>query len=120
MSDRGAQHHRERLAVALREELATIVEGELADPRIGLATVSEVLLSPDGKSARVFVTVDGDDRQQEKALQGLQSAKNFIRRQMVDRLGLRHAPELIFQLDKSEQYGARIDQLLQRISKRKS
>ena len=47
---RGQQYHRERMAEALREELETIIEGELADPRIGLVNVSEVQLAPDSRS----------------------------------------------------------------------
>ena len=119
MENRNAQHHRERLGEALREEIATIVEGELADPRIGLATVTEVHLAPDGKSAHVMVAVQGTDDEAAASLKGLNAARNFIRREVADRLRLRHAPELFFQLDRSEQYETRIDELLHRIEKRK-
>ena len=118
--NRNAQHHRERLGEALREEIAAIVEGELGDPRIGLATVNEVHLAPDGKSAHVMVAVVGDDKESANTLAGLQAARNFIRHEVADRLRLRHAPELFFQLDRSEQYGARIDELLDRIKRRKA
>jgi len=57
MENRGAQHRRERLADALRDEIGAILEGDLADPRVGLATVNEVLLPSDGKSARVMINV---------------------------------------------------------------
>jgi len=50
---------------------------------------------------------------------GIDSAKGFIRHELVERLQLRHAPELHFVIDQSEQYGARIDQLLERVKKRK-
>lgn len=118
--NRNAQHHRERLGEALREEISAIVEGELGDPRIGLATVNEVQLTADGKSAHVLVAVVGDEREAAATLAGLQAARNFIRHEIADRLRLRHAPELLFQLDRSEQYGARIDELLDRIKKRKA
>src|SRR5216683_6223303 len=58
---RGAKYHRERLGEALREEIETIVEGELGDPRIGLVSVTSVVLAEDSRSARVFVSLDGDD-----------------------------------------------------------
>lgn len=103
---------------ALREEIATIVQGELRDPRVAGAAVTEVILAPDGRSARVLAAVAGDEREQKRALQGLSSASGYIRHELAERLGLRHPPELIFQLDKSEQYGARIDQLLRRIQRR--
>ena len=54
---RGQQHHRERLSEALREEIETILEGELGDPRIGLVNVSEVQLAPDSRSARAVSRV---------------------------------------------------------------
>jgi len=116
---RGREHHMQRLAEALRDEIGSILEGELADPRIGLATVSEVQLAPDGRSARVFVAVAGDDKQAQETMNGIESAKGFIRHELTERLQLRHAPDLHFLLDRSEQYGARIEQLLDRVRKRK-
>ena len=61
MERRGQKYHRERLSEALREEIETIVEGELGDPRIGLVNVSELHLAADSRSARVLVVVQGDD-----------------------------------------------------------
>ena len=116
---RSREHHLQRLAEALRDEICTILEGELADPRIGLATVSEVQLAPDGRSARVFVAISGDEKQARETMSGIESAKGFIRHELTERLQLRHPPELHFLLDQSEQYGARIDQLLDRVKKRK-
>lgn len=115
---RGREHHMQRLADALRDEIGAILEGELADPRIGLATVSEVQLAPDGRSGRVFVAVAGDDKQARETMAGIESAKGFIRHELTERLQLRHMPDLHFQLDQSEQYGARIDELLDRVRKR--
>ncbi len=117
--DRAAQHHRERLNDAIRDEIIAILEGELADPRIGLATVSNVELAPDGRSAHVLIEVSGGDDEAEQSLEGLSAAKGFIRHEIAERLRLRHAPELIFRLDRSQEYGARIDELLKRINQRK-
>ena len=117
--NRSRKHHQERLGEALREEITTIIEGELSDPRIGSAAVSEVHLAPDGKSARVFIFVDGDESEERKTMQGLMAAKGYVRHQVGERLGLRHPPELIFEIDRSDKYGARIDELLGRIDKRK-
>jgi len=115
---RGAKYHRGRLAEALREEIETIVEGELADPRIGLVNVSTGEMADDSRSARVFVVVEGDDDEAERSLEGLSAAVGFIRREITDRLHLRRAPELIFVLDRSEKYQARVDQLLKRTKTR--
>ncbi len=118
MESRGQKYHRGRLAEALREEIETIVEGELADPRIGLASVSSVELAGDSRSARVLVTVGGDEQEAERTLEGLTAAVGFIRHEVADRLHLRRAPELYFHLDRSQKSEARIDELLGRSRKR--
>ncbi|HEX6804349.1 MAG TPA: 30S ribosome-binding factor RbfA [Terriglobales bacterium] len=118
MEKRGAKYHRERLGEALREEIETIVEGELADPRIGLASVTAVELAEDARSARVMVAVEGGDEDAQRSMEGLTAAAGFIRREVADRLKLRRAPELFFQLDRSEKLQARVEELLKRAKKR--
>jgi ribosome-binding factor A len=119
MERRAQRHHRERLSEAIREEIETILEGELADPRIGLVSVSGVQMADDSRSARVLVNVDGDDVEAELSLTGLDAAKNFIRRELAERLRLRRPPELFFQLDRSQQLETRVEELLQRTKKRR-
>jgi ribosome-binding factor A len=119
VESRGAKYHRGRLGEALREEILAILEGELGDPRIGLATVSSVELADDSRSARVYVTVEGDDDEAKRTLEGLTAAVGFIRREVAERLHLRRPPELYFQVDRSGQHVARIDQLLKRARKKK-
>jgi ribosome-binding factor A len=118
MENRAAQHHRERLADAMRDEIAAIVEGELADPRIGLATVTDVQLAPDGKQAFVLVNVSGNADEEKDTLAGLQAAKGYIKHELLDRLRIRHSPELHFRLDRSQQYETRINDLIERVKKR--
>ena len=119
MEKRGREHHYERLADGLRDELSAMLEGELSDPRIGLASVTEVQLAPDGKSARVYVAVAGDDSEADRTLEGLRAAKGYIRREVGVRLGMARPPELVFQIDRSQEYSARIEELLGRAQKRK-
>lgn len=116
---RGKQHHLERVGEALKEEIGAIIEGELGDPRIALCTVTELVLAPDGKSARVFLQVEGDERESRETVKAVNAAKSYIRRQLLERLGKRHVPDLLFILDTSQEYGARIEEILGRISKRK-
>jgi ribosome-binding factor A len=116
---RGKQHHRGRRGEALKEEIGVIIEGELGDPRIALCTVNEIVISPDGKTARVFLQVQGDDRESEETVKAVNAAKGYIRRELLLRLGVRHVPDLTFVLDRSEQYGSRIDEILGRLKKRK-
>ncbi len=118
MEKRGQKYHRERLGEALREEIETIVEGELADPRVGLVNVSSVELADDSRSARVLVVVEGDDAEADRSLEGLAAAVGFIRHEVAERLHLRRAPELFFQLDRSQRYEARIEELLNRTKRR--
>ena len=118
MQKRGVKYHRGRLGEALREEIETLVEGELSDPRIGLVNVTGVHMAEDGRSAQVLVDVEGDDVEAERSMQGLEAAKAYIRREIADRLRLRRAPELLFRLDRSEREKARVEQLLDRVKKR--
>jgi ribosome-binding factor A len=115
---RAAKYHRGRLGEALREEIEALVEGELADPRIGLVSVTGVHLADDGRTAQVLVDVDGDDEEAERSMLGLETAKAYIRRELADRMRLRRAPELFFRLDRAEREQARVEQLLARAKKR--
>ena len=118
MERRGQKYHRERLSEALREEIETILEGELGDPRIGLVNVSEVHLAADSRSARVMVVVSGGDKEVQETMEGLQAANGYVRRELAERLHLRRAPELLFVLDRGQQHEARIEELLNRAKKR--
>ena len=95
MENREPKYHRGRMAEALREELIALVEGELGDPRIGLVSVSEVHLSDDGRSARVFVAATGNEDEAQESLAGLDAARGYIRHQLTSRLALRQAPEIV-------------------------
>ena len=118
MEKRGLKIHRGRVGEALREEIETLVEGELADPRIGLVSVTAVHIADDGRSAEVWVNVEGSDEDADESLEGLEAAKAYIRHELVERLRLRKAPELIFRLDRAELEKARVEELLARAKKR--
>ncbi|HUX67056.1 MAG TPA: 30S ribosome-binding factor RbfA [Terriglobales bacterium] len=111
-------HRPERLAESIRDELTEMIEGELADPRIGLAAISEISLDPHLRVAHIFVAVAGDEAEQRRSLAGLLAARGFLRSELGSRLQLRHVPELRFELDRSEQHTARLEQLLNRARKR--
>lgn len=95
-----------------------MLEGELSDPRIAPSYVTEVVLAPGGKSARVFVAVHGDAAEEDATLAGLMTARGYIRSQLRERMGVRHVPELTFAIDRSERLTGRMDELLSRIRKR--
>jgi ribosome-binding factor A len=115
---RGASHHRQRVSEALREQIDIILEGELRDPRIGLCHVTEVVMNQGGKSARILVSVMGTDEEAEQTMEGLATARAWIRSEVRSALGVRHVPELTFHLDRSEQVTGRIDEILGRVKKR--
>jgi ribosome-binding factor A len=115
---RARQHHRDRVAGTLREEISTMIEGELSDPRISFAYVTQVVLNPGGKSAAVYVAVDGSEQEESDTLEGLMAARGYIRHELHERMGVRHVPDLVFHIDRSERMKARIDDLLGRQRKR--
>jgi ribosome-binding factor A len=114
---RARKYHRDRVAETLREEISAMIAGELGDPRISFAHVSEVVINAGGKSARVYISVDGGDVEEEKTLEALTAARGFIRHELLERMGVRHVPELSFQIDKSKDLKLRIDELLGRNKK---
>ena len=90
-----------------------MLAGELKDPRVaGMVTVTEVRVSPDMKQARIFVSVLGSQAEQKSTMQGLEAAAGFVRHELAERLRLRRAPEMLFLLDHSQEYGQRIEELL--------
>src|SRR5258708_26409766 len=88
-----------KVAEALRESVSTTVLFELKDPRVKNVTVLHTEVSPDLRSARVFVSVMGDEKVQSLAMHGLRSARGFIQSRIADRLELRYTPILKFVLD---------------------
>ncbi len=103
----------ERLAEAIREEVAQLVSFELKDPRIGLVTVTRVEVSRDLGHARVHVGILGGEAERKKALQALHSASAFVRRELAQRLGIRQVPEVDFRYDKGMEATERVARLLE-------
>jgi ribosome-binding factor A len=115
---RGRTYHQGRVAETLREEIGAMLEGQLSDPRISFGYVTEVVLAPGGKSARVYVAVEGGSKEETDMMAGLEAAKGYIKHQLLQRMGVRHVPELVFQADHSGPVRARIDELLGRVQRR--
>jgi ribosome-binding factor A len=115
---RARTYHRNRVANTFSEEIGAMLEGELSDPRIASSYVTDVVLAPGGKSARVFVSVHGTEQEEESTLEALTAARGYIRSQLRDRMGVRHVPELSFAIDRSEKMTGRMEELLGRMRKR--
>lgn len=102
----------ERFAVALKEEIAEVVGFELDDPRLGSATVTDVVVADDLKDAKVYVFIRGTTAEIDKALKALRNASTFVRQQVAMNLDLRHAPHLHFLRDTAEENASRVSEIL--------
>ena len=113
-ANRVGGHRVERIAEEIRNEVSLMLAGELKDPRLaGTVMITEVRVTPDLRTVRVYVSLaDEDETERASTLAGLQAAKGYVRHELVERLQLRRAPEVLFILDQSEEIGDRIDQLL--------
>ncbi len=108
----------ERLAEVLRAEVMEIVGYELDDPRLLGVTVTEVRVSDNLRDAKIFVFVEGDEKEIKEALKALQHAATFVRQQVALNLDLRHAPVLNFVRDTVEENAIRIEEVIQDLTQK--
>jgi ribosome-binding factor A len=100
----------------LRTEISQILLRRIHDPRVRLASVSEVDVSPDLKRAVVQVSVIGTDEEREASIEALRHAQGFVRSCLAkDLKRMRSIPELIFQLDRGPEYSQKISDLLEKL-----
>ncbi len=104
----------ERVGDLIRREIADIIMHKTKDPRIGFITVTGVDLSNDLRHAKVYISVYERETEgtEENTLQALKNATGFIRGELSKRVRLRFMPEIVFKLDKSAEYGEKIERLL--------
>ena len=111
-----SMHRPGRLREVIKEEISSIIRKELKDPRIGdMTSITSVEVTRDLRHAKVFASVFGDEKKQQDAIRGLQSAAGFIRTELARRVRLRHTPEITFHLDTSIAHGARISELINQV-----
>lgn len=98
-------------------ELSGIIRNDLKDPRVALMTsVTDVIVAPDLKTCKVFISVLGDEEAKKNTMQGLRSAEGFIRSQLAKTINLRHTPVLTFLEDTSIEYGVKMTKLLEEVT----
>ncbi|MFJ5483379.1 30S ribosome-binding factor RbfA [Pectobacterium actinidiae] len=104
----------QRVAQEMQKEIAIIIQREVKDPRIGMATVSGVEVSRDLAYAKVFVTFlnDNEPEQVQTAVKALQDASGFIRTLVGKAMRLRVVPALTFSYDNSLVEGMRMSNLV--------
>ena len=107
-----------QVADVVRAELARLVREELRYPNIGFATITDVEMAPDLRSARVFVSVFGNAESFQTTVAALNHARGLLRTLVGRNCSLRHAPDLQFVEDHTIERGARVDELLRKLPDR--
>lgn len=104
----------EKVQKLARQVLGELI-GELKDPRIGFATVTTVRITPDLRHARVWVSVMGSEDEQKATIEGLESAKPRLRKELGHQMRLKYLPELVFELDHQIDEALRVEELLHKL-----
>lgn len=102
----------ERVDELLRQEIGAIISRDVADPRVGFVTITDVETTPDLRHAKVWVSVIGQPSEREDAVAALRHAMPFIRHELGKRLRIKRIPDLHVHLDDTAERGTRILQLL--------
>ena len=98
---------------AMRKAVGSAISAELEDPRIGFVTVTEVDTSPDLRSARVYISVLGDEEEREATLAALRSAHGVLQAAIARETRIKYTPTLSFSYDEGPERAVRLAQLLE-------
>ncbi len=108
----------ERVGQQIKRELSDMILRDLKDERIGgIVSITDVECTSDCRSARIFVSVFGTDEQKQGTMAALTNELGYIRGELCRRLQMRFAPELSIKLDDSLERGAKVSDLLGKISR---
>jgi ribosome-binding factor A len=108
--------HFERLREQLQHEIGTVIAREMRDPRIPpVVTVTQVKLAQDTRNATVFVSIYGDEKVKNGAIEALNAAAGYIQRSVAARVTVKNFPHLYFKLDGSIEHSQHINELLKEI-----
>ncbi len=109
----------ERIAEQLRQEISSLMVTEMKDPRVRLASVSRVRISPDLRTATVMISAVGDEPERHGVVDAMRHAEGYLRAQLGHRLeNLKSPPHLIFELDELIAYSVRISSVLRELESR--
>ena len=108
----------QRLALQIKHEIGTMLFRGVKDRRIGLVTITGVDLSPDLRHAKVYFSTLGGDKERTESMEALNHAAGWIRRELGQRIRMKFLPEIAFRPDTSQEYGDRIDRLLDEIKEK--
>jgi ribosome-binding factor A len=110
-------YRHERISESIREELDELIAYEMSDPRVGSATVTEVLISKDYRKAVVRLALVGTPPEQAATLAALNHGKQFLRHELTERLQLFKSPELYFEAALAADLAAKAAKILKRIER---
>ncbi len=106
-----------RINEEVMRELSNIIRTEVKDPRVNeFTSVTACEVAPDLKTAKVYISVLGDEKAKQDTMKGLKSSAGFIRKLLAKNVNLRNTPELIFILDQSIEYGVRMSKLIDEVN----
>lgn len=109
-----------RLNEEVMRELSSIIRNEIKDPRIHpMTSVSLVEVAPDLKTCKAYISVLGNEKEQQDTIDGLKSAAGYARKCLAKSLNLRNTPEIRFILDQSIEYGIRMSKKIDELSEKK-
>lgn len=106
----------ERVSMKIQAAITELLNKKMQDPRMEMATVSGVKVSPDLRIADVYIAVFGDEKRIQEALNGFKRSKGFIKKRIAPKLGLKYMPDLRFKYDDSFDKAARMDELIRNAS----
>lgn len=107
-----------RVSQQIKRELSGMLRRDIKDERIaGIVSITDVECSGDCRYARIFISVYGDVTAQQGTMDALTDHTSYIRGELGRRLGLRFAPEVSFRLDNSLERGAKVSQIIAKISR---
>jgi len=105
----------QRIALQIQHEVSMMISRDMKDRRVGFVTVTGVAVSPDLRHAKVFVSLMGSETEKKETLSTLNHANGWVRHELGQRIRMKYLPEVVFLPDTSQEYGERIDRLIDEI-----
>jgi len=104
----------DRIAVEIQKEVSDIIRNSIKDPRIPeMVSVTRVEVTRDLRYAKVYISIYGTDEEKKNAMNALNGAAGFVRREIGQRIQLRYTPEIVFKADNSIEQGMHISKLIE-------
>ena len=107
----------ERVANKIHAVITELISKKMADPRIEMATITQIITTSDLRIADVYISVFGSKKRIKDAVEGFKQSKKFIKKKIAPKLGLKYMPDLRFFYDDSFDKAAKLDRILKSVLK---